>query len=345
MCCCIASDAGSKVVKAIAKDVADDAQTEQSKDGVNIVGTGKADAAMVGKAASTEALGAEAAAVKTGSNAPNGSLTSSSGTTVDPKSASVINAEAESTTRAAFSSDARTTSTNDSGLSDKTIAINIAAEPPTAISKETRSSSTSKAEPPPAVPISLKITLGADGEVKAVTQGDLEQRTTNTTPVSAPELTTSKATTILATTKTAIVATQPPRENGVETSEKIALSPQRISDSGKKPETVQDVPQPITSIPNEKAEAVAEPTAVVAHPPSLGKIPDTIEETPEDFRTVPNLSGPVKLSALTTVTSTTPSTTISNPILQETVATSDSSKMVTVSQESLDLLHQSKSFL
>lgn len=273
----IASDTGSKVVKAISKDIADDAKEEAAKDVAAKAAKDKVDGGEKGEAATPEASDSKAAPTESVKEVPNASTSSPS----DPK----------------------TTPTSNSTSKDKTIAIEVAQEPSKVTSSGGASSSDSKTDPPATAPVSLKITLGADGEVKAVTKGDVEQK--EKLVDSAPESAISNTSSVQTSTKTAIVSTE-------LTKEKTGMTPEI-------------------------------PTSVPQSAPVSEKGPETTQDTLQTTDDIPAVSSPAIVSAVATVTSVSKTSTISKTTTEDP-ATTTKTQMVTVSQESLDLLHQSTYF-
>lgn len=308
----IASDTGSKVVKGISKDIADDAKEEQAKDVAAKATKEKADGVENGKGVTPDISDPKAGTVETPKDGPNANVSSPS--------------------------DAKATPAEDAAPKDKTIAIEVAQGPSKVSSNG--DGLESKADSPAAAPVSLRIILGADGEVKAVTQGSVE-KSSSTEPVTAVEPANSKIMSVQTTTKTAIVSTELPKEKEGVAPETGSTIPQPAPVPEKTPGTVQETPQAIDNTQKEKDGVVAETATPEPQPKaSSEKDPEAIQAVPQTINDTPKASSPAIVSAVATVKTT---NKISKTTTEEPLAT-ESPKMVTVSQESLDLLHQSKSF-
>ena len=182
---------------------------------------------------------------------------------------------------------------------DRAIAIEVAQEPPKVMSGA-GATSDSKPETPTAAPVLLKITLGADGEVKTVTK---EEKVKNVNPVPSTEPVALKTNSVETTTKTTEASTEVTKDSP----ETVHTEPASISQ-----------PQTISLKGSEKTQDVPQTTAYTS-----------------------SIAPPSVVSTIATVTSKTKTNTVSKTTT-EGPDSATRGKMVTVSQESLDLLHQSK---
>jgi hypothetical protein len=183
----IASAESSKVVKAISKDLADDATEEAAKDAAAAKVKADAEAAKDPAAAKENADAEKASTPKTATD-PNAVTVAEPATVKD--SASTKIAEAKDVPSSTLSDPSKPPETNDSKATkdsgDKTVSIEIAAE----ASKTVTTNSDGKIESS-GQPVSLKITIGADGEVKAVSKevnGDVKD-VAKPTPTEAEAIT------------------------------------------------------------------------------------------------------------------------------------------------------------
>jgi hypothetical protein len=130
-----------------------------------------------------------------------------------------------------------------------------------------------------------------------------------------------------------------------DTAPKAAPSiPQSAPISEHKAETVQAAQQTIKDTPKEKEEVGPQTTSPISKPAPVSeqKTETTSHELLQATDDIASVSPPTIVAAVAKVTSTTK--TIPNTTPEETTGTTEVLRMVTVSQESLDLLHQSEFF-
>ena len=430
----IATDTSSKVVKAISQDLADDAKEEKAKDVAAVAAKKAIEGGEKTEATPKDSTDPKATPAGSAKDAPSSSAPALSEAklpsatdvtgkdpvvpTTEPsketiKEVSVAAPDAQSTKPIQdISKDPKSPSpepvkeaTNGSAVEtkvkaenpavtkDRTIAIEVSQEPSKTVSSAESDASDSKPDP---APVSLKITLGADGEVKAVTKGGVEGK--ETTAAAAPIVET-KTVPVEKTTTNSVVSAEAvkiegtkaapevvaklatvPKKNPAEVQEvpkvtdaqipidaistpPTAATPQPLAILDKKPEETPKVSKASVSTPidaktpkaieesskpigsaikeSDDASKAIEPSKAV----EIGsKVADTPAETPSGRPTAaqkpPALWSPTVVSAVanvSTVTSTTNTKIISQPTNHD--------GMVTISQESLDLLHSSRSYL
>jgi hypothetical protein len=386
-------------VTAISKDLADDAKEEAAKD--------------VAAAAAKKLAEGEETASKSNIDpkaVPTEPSTSSApvapdATSKDPKVASSEPSK-ETPKDAGGAPETKAESEKSTTTKDRTIAIDVAQEH----SKEATNGDANSSEPrTEQAPVSLKITLGADGEVKAVTKCGVSKEVE--VPAPTPVIETSKVVSVEKTTKTALISTAAPKlDTTQEASSPASPVPaiaepkiaeiQDASEAVKDSKVVEETPKAIEETPkavertaaphglsvsqllgisgaksgktHEEATATSNTTNAAENPEVAKSAPSTSEnvlpapetslmvadsttssaETPKTVKLIPKTSealdvvqaspaplelAPAVISAVSNVSTVTSTTkTISQPVVQD--------GMVTISQESLDLLHSSKLF-
>ena len=336
----IASNTSSKVVKAVSKDLADDAEDEQARDIVDQAAREKAEAEADGKTPTLETSDPKTATV--------GAMIDGGGSVaVDARSAvglagATITAKVESKVTIPNSSDAGATPIKDAVPRKEKLATEVAQEPSEGVSNGAGNSSETTTQLLPVAPVSLKITPGADGEMKAVAKGDDKEKSIVTAAIAVAESMPSTTTSAQETTKTATGATE-----GQQEKELVAPkppTPQPRSNLEGNLATFPGNPQIVADIPKKDEAVASETTAISPQDTSISEDkPGIIQQATQVTTSTPTPPAPATVSGAATVTNTT-KTKATSLTPQETPATTKGQTMVTVSQESLDLLHQSKSF-
>ena len=298
----IAADTSTKVVKAISKDLADNAKEEAAKDAVAESAKEKAEGPKNGEAATKEAVDPKAAHAEPEKDAPKVTLIATADATSNakPKGPEAVPTEPLKEVGNGIADNASDTIVNHAKAEttqDRTISIEVAREP-SETTTGIATSSSAKSDATATAPVSLKITLGADGEVKAVANGvdEVKPKAADSAPATIQEV--SKTNSVEATTKATAASVEITKDKPELAQETSASAPPPAAMSEKKPEQASEVPKHVDDTPSRSSTAV--------------------------------------VSAIATVTKTTKAKTISKPVTED--------GMVTISQESLDLLHHSKPF-
>jgi hypothetical protein len=216
---------------------------------------------------------------------------------------------------------------------DKTISIEVAQPQDT-----TKAAGGSPAKKDDAEPVSLKITIGADGEVKAVTKAVKEEpKASETSPAAAPGALPSKTEDpakeipVVAVTP----ATQP--ESTSAPNESSEIEPSKV-------ETKDIVPEPVVEGVKAKAPLLNEEATKAASEP-LTKQVEVQNPTPkENGIQSTSAAEPSKLPETSQVPSSSADAANINTIITKAPKSTVEAQpvpMATISQESLDALHHS----
>jgi hypothetical protein len=216
---------------------------------------------------------------------------------------------------------------------DKTISIEVPQPQDT-----TKSAGETPGEKDDAVPVSLKITIGADGEVKAVTKAVKEgPKVSETSPAAAPDALPSK--TEVPAKEIPVVAITPAAQPEFTSAseESSEIEPSKVETKDLVPEhVIQDEKAKATLLKEDATKAASEP---------LTKQVEVQNPTPkENGIQITPATEPSKLSQTVQVPSSSADAANINTVITKAPKPTVEAQpvpMVTISQESLDALHHS----
>jgi hypothetical protein len=229
---------------------------------------------------------------------------------------------------------------------DKTISIEVAQPQDT-----TKAAGGSPGKKDGAEPVSLKITIGADGEVKAVTKAVKEEpKVSETGPAAAPDALPSK--TEVPAKEIPVVAVTPAAqpESTSAPKESSEIEPSKFETKGLVLEPVVEDVKVKASLPEEETtKAASEPLTKQAEVQKPTPKDNGIQRTPAAepnnlpaaAQQVPSSSveaPPIATSAVTAATTVSNTTT---EVPKSVIEASPPVPIVTITQESLDTLHHS----
>lgn len=301
----IVTDEGKKVANAIGKDISDDAAKEKAASDPAKAST---DPTKDEKPAGKNASDLKPDPVDASKNAMKAPVSS------DGKPAAGVEAKSDAS-------------------GDHTVAIEVAQEQ----GKTGSTSEEAKAQPDPQ-PVSLKITIGKDGEVKAVTQTVSQPEAADGPPAKEPLKKPEEPAIISTDPKTAPEPASVKVEKSAKEKTEAEVKPPAViaapplhevkpTEKGGVPQSSSEAPNGVVNGSSPKAVPMAEEQKEA--PASAPEQPSTSQQEPQ-------------ASLIVAVASVTQTTTTTKTTNEEPVANLEQ-QMVMISKENLDLLHQSMS--